>query len=128
MISLLATAFAILASLLAGIGLHGVIAYAVSRRTGEIGIRMALGATRQSVRRLVLRDGAWVVIPGAIIGLALAFAATRVVRSYLYGLNPADPFTLFAATAALLAVAAVAGLVPALRASRIDPLAALRHE
>jgi len=128
LISLLAGAFAALAVLLAGIGLYGVIAYAVSQRTGEIGIRMALGATRESVLRLVLRDGALVVIPGAIIGLGLAFAAARVIRSYLYGLNPADPFTLVSATAALLGVAAVAGLLPARRASRIDPLTALRRE
>ena len=126
--SLLAGGFAALAMLLAGIGLYGVIAYAVSRRTAEIGVRMALGATRQSIRRLVLRDSAVVVVPGAIIGLGLSFAATRVIQSNLYGLNPADPLTMAAATAALLAIAALAGLLPAQRASRVDPLAALRQE
>jgi predicted permease len=128
LISLLAGSFAASAVLLAGIGLYGVIAYAVSRRTSEIGVRMALGATRRSVRRLVLRDSALVVVPGAIVGLGLSFVATRLIRSMLYGLNPADPFTMAAATAALLAIAALASLLPAQRATRVDPLAALRHE
>jgi ABC-type lipoprotein release transport system permease subunit len=89
---------------------------------------MALGATRQSICRLILRDSAFIAIPGTIIGLGLAVAATRVIQSYLYGLDPADPLTLATATAALLAVAALASLLPAQRASRVNPLAALRHE
>jgi predicted permease len=128
LISFLAGSFAALAMLLAAIGLYGVIAYSVSRRTGEIGVRMALGATRRSIRRLVLRDGALVVLPGAFAGLGLALAATRVIRSFLYGLDPADPLTIAAATAALLAIGFLAGFLPAQRAARIDPLDALRHE
>ncbi len=128
LISFLAGSFAALAMLLAAIGLYGVIAYSVSRRTGEIGVRMALGATRQAVRRLVLRDSALMVIPGIIAGLGFSLLATRVIRSFLYGLNPSDPLTLAAATATLLAIAFLAAFLPAQRAGRIDPLAALRHE
>jgi predicted permease len=128
LMSLLAGGLATLAMVLAGIGLYGLIAYAVSRRTSELGIRMALGATPKSVHRLILRDSALVAIPGTVVGLGLAGATTGLLHSSLYGLEPADPLTMAAATAALLAIAALAGFLPARRASRIDPLAALRHD
>jgi predicted permease len=120
--------FGSLAVLLAAIGLYGVMAYSVTRRYREIGIRMALGAERGSVLWLVLRDTAWMIGIGALIGLPAAFGLTRLVESFLYGLTPQDPASIALATIGLLIVTGVAGYVPALRATRVDPLIALRHE
>ncbi len=120
--------FGALALLLAAIGLYGVLAYAVRRRTSEIGIRMALGADRTSVLWMVLRETVGLVLCGIAVGLPLALAATRLIGKFLFGLTPADPLTLAIAVVTLLATAAMAGFLPARRASSIDPMVALRYE
>jgi predicted permease len=128
MITVLATALAILALVLAAIGLFGVTAYSVSRRTGELGIRMALGAAPADVRGLVLTETTQLVAIGIGCGLAAALLLTSFAKNLLYGVRPTDQL-IFAASATLLAtVAAVAAYLPARRASQIDPMTALRHE
>jgi len=100
----------------------------VVRRTNEIGIRMALGAERRLILTLVMREVVLLVIAGAAIGIPLAIAATRLVASALFGVSPTDPATFAMATVIMLAVAAAAGYLPARRASRVDPMVALRYE
>jgi macrolide transport system ATP-binding/permease protein len=124
----LCTAFAILSLAIACIGLYGTLSYGVARRTNEIGIRMALGAQRGGVIGMILRDVLAMVFIGLAIGLPVALATSKFVGSFLYGMKPNDPLALTAAVAALLAAALAAGYAPARRASRIDPMAALRHE
>ena len=124
----LAAAFGLLALALACIGLYGLLAYTVARRTKEIGIRMALGARRLRVVALVLNGAARLVGIGIVLGVPAAWAASRWVESMLFGLKPGDPMTLAGAAVLLVAVAQVAACLPAWRASRVDPLAALRHE
>jgi predicted permease len=126
--SFLMAVFAITALLLAAIGIYGVVAYSVARRTREIGVRMALGATPSGVIALIVRQGSRPVVVGMALGLAGAFALTRALEGMLFGVTASDPLTFAGGTVALSAVAVVACLVPALRASRIDPLMALRHE
>src|SRR5262245_27705119 len=128
LVARLATFFGLLALLLACVGLYGVLSYAVARRTNEIGIRIALGAMRRDVIWLVLREALALVGAGVVIGLLASLAATRTVSTMLFGLKPNDPLTIAAATLLLLAVAASAGYVPARKASRVDPMAALREE
>jgi predicted permease len=117
-----------LATLLAMIGLYGVMAYSVSRRAREIGIRMALGALEGNVIWMVMREVLILAGVGVVVGLPLAFALSRVVQAQLFGVEPHDPMTLAVATIGVLGVACAAGYVPALRASRIDPMGALRHD
>ena len=124
----LSTFFAGLALLLACVGLYGVISYTVANRTREIGVRMALGARRSDVMELVLREGMLLVAIGLLVGIPLALASTRLLRSFLFGLNSTDPLSLIAVILLLGIVAAVAGFIPARRASRIDPMVALRYE
>jgi predicted permease len=124
----LATFSGLLALLLACVGLYGVLSHAVARRTNEIGVRMALGAMRGDVIWLVLREALALVGGGVVIGLLASLAATRTVSTMIFGLKPNDPLTIAAATLLLIAVAALAGYLPARRASRIDPMAALREE
>jgi putative ABC transport system permease protein len=113
---------------LASIGVYGVLSYAVSQRTQEIGVRMALGASRRKVLQLILSNGARLAAAGILCGMIGAFAVTRVVTSLLYNVSASDPFS-FVITAAFLAVVAtVASYVPARRATAVDPLAALRAE
>jgi putative ABC transport system permease protein len=120
--------FGALALVLAMIGLYGVMSYNVARRRNEIGIRMALGAEQSRVLRMVLREVAILIAAGIAIGLAAAIATTRFVETFLYGMKPNDPWTLALAAAALASVAALAGFLPARRASRLDPMTALREE
>ena len=124
----LSTLFAILALAIACVGLYGTVSYNVARRTNEIGIRMALGAHRAGVIRMILRDVLAMVFIGLAIGLPITLATSKFVASFLYGMKPNDPLALIAAVAAMLAAALLAGYAPARRASRIDPMAALRHE
>jgi predicted permease len=120
--------FGFLAALLATVGLYGVISYTVARRTNEIGIRMALGAQRGSVVGLIMREAGVLLSMGIVIGAALALAAARTAAALLFGLKPHDPLTILAAIGALALVAAAASFLPAHRASRLDPMAALREE
>jgi ABC-type antimicrobial peptide transport system permease subunit len=118
--------FGFLAALLATVGLYGVISYTVARRTNEIGIRMALGAQRGNVVGMIMGEAGFLLAIG--IGAALSLAAARTATSLLFGLKPHDPATLGLAVIALAAVAAAASFLPAHRASRLDPMAALREE
>lgn len=124
----LSSFFGVLALLLASIGLYGVMAYAVVRRTKEIGIRMALGAQPSSVRWMVLRETLGLVMAGVLIGVPTALAATRFISSLLYGLPPTDPITVSVAIIAIIVSAILAGFLPARTASRVDPLVALKYE
>ena len=128
LIATLAAFFGLLALVLASIGLYGVMSYAVARRTSEIGVRMALGARRLDVVGMVLRETMLMVAVGVAVGLPVALATSRFVSSRLYGLSSNDPLSIVAATLILLAVAALAGTLPAHRASRVDPTTALRYE
>jgi predicted permease len=120
--------FAGLAILLAAIGTYGVISYGVSQRTPEFGLRMALGAQRADVMRLVLMQGSMLVVTGAVAGVVLALALGRVMKSLIYGVRPDDPMTFFAVAGIVLAVALVASYLPARRAAKADPMRALRAE
>jgi len=127
-ISVLSTAFASLATLLAAIGLYGVLAYTVAQRTKEIGLRMALGAAPARVRGMVLRQVGKMTLVGGVIGLAAALAIGKSAEALLYQLQGYDPAVLTASGIALAIVAMGAGFVPALRASQVDPMRALRYE
>ena len=120
--------FGLLALLLACIGIYGLISYAVARRIPEMGIRMALGARRASVVWLVLREALILVLIGLVIGIPLEAAAARLVTSLLFGVSPTDPAMLAATAVLMLSIAVVAAYLPARRASRVDPTAALRYE
>jgi predicted permease len=128
MISTLAAAFAVLATMLAGIGLYGVLAYTVAQRTREIGVRMALGADAVRVRSMVLRQVGVMTAIGGVFGLAAAFGLGRLAQSLLYQMEGSDPLVFGLATVVLVLVAFAAGYVPAARAAKIDPMLALRYE
>jgi predicted permease len=120
--------FSALAVLLACLGLYGVISYTASRRTGEMGLRLALGASRSDVLSMILGESMWLVIAGLVIGVAVILSSSRLIASALYGVSPADPLTITAAIALMAGVALLAALLPARRASRVDPMVALRYE
>jgi len=128
MISTLAAAFAALATALAAIGLYGVLAYSVAQRTREIGVRMALGADGGRVRGMVLRQVGVMIVIGGVIGVAAAIGLGIYARSRLFGLTPSDPAVIASAAVFLSVVALGAGFIPALRASRVSPMQALRYE
>jgi ABC-type antimicrobial peptide transport system permease subunit len=128
LIATLTSFFSGLAMLMACLGLYGLMAYAAARRTNEIGVRMALGATRGAVLRMVLTESLMTVAAGIAIGVPVALAAARMISSRLFGISATDPLTIAAATLLLTAVAALAGFLPARRASKVDPMVALRYE
>jgi len=128
LVALLAVSFGVLATLLAAIGLYGVLAYATAQRTREIGIRMALGAKRGEVVRMVLRDVVWLAGVSLAVTLPVAILLSRLIRSQLYGVSPADPFILAVGTLAVALVALIAALLPARRAASVEPMQALRME
>jgi predicted permease len=128
LVAALSIAFGILATLLAALGIYGLMSYAVAQRTREIGIRVALGAQGRGVLLMVLEEVLLLTFLGVAVGLPSGFALGRLVESELYGLSARDPMTLLAATTSLLAAAILAGYLPAARASRVDPIVALRHE
>jgi ABC-type antimicrobial peptide transport system permease subunit len=124
----LSTAFATIGLLLACVGLYGTIAYTVAQRTSEIGVRIALGAARENIIRMILSETLYVVIIGIAVGVPSAMLFTRLLKSQLYQLSPHDFATMIGAVAVLLAVTFAAGLIPAKRAAAIDPAVALRHD
>jgi ABC-type antimicrobial peptide transport system permease subunit len=126
--ALLSSAFGALALLLACVGLYGTIGYAVARRTAEIGVRMALGAERGRILRMILSEVSFVVLAGILIGLPVSWATAKLLNHQLYGLSPHDPLTILGSSLAILAITLLAGYLPARRASKINPMAALRYE
>jgi ABC-type antimicrobial peptide transport system permease subunit len=125
---LLLVLFALTATLIATCGIYGLMAYAVTQRRREIGVRMALGATRRDVLRLVLARALRIVVVGVVVGLAGAVAVTRALQTFLFGVTPTDPIAFTVVTLLLMAVGLMAAWLPARRATRIDPWAALRAE
>ena len=127
-LSFLSTLFSALATLLCSMGIYGLIAYSVSRRTREIGVRFAIGARKMDVAKLFLRESMMLVLAGILVGIPLALVCTRVLKSLLYGVAPSDPFTLAWTIAIFVAAGLAASLLPVLKAARIEPLEALRYE
>jgi ABC-type antimicrobial peptide transport system permease subunit len=128
MLSMLTGSFAALATVLAALGLYGVLAFNVARRTREIGIRMALGANAGHVRRLVVRDVLLMIGIGGLVGVASAAAAGKAIESVLYQMKPWDPAVYGAAAGILGTIAVLAAYIPARRATTVDPMVALRYE
>jgi predicted permease len=124
----LTSGFGVLALVLACVGIYGIMAYSVTQRTSEIGIRMALGARPQSVRRMVLREASWMVVIGVLLGLGAALALARTIAAMLYGLKPWDPATFLLSSVLLILAALGASWIPARRAAGVEPMLALRHE
>jgi len=128
MLTFLAALFSALVTLLCGMGVYGLIAYAISRRTREIGVRFAIGAQKADVAKLFLRESGALIAAGVLVGIPLALASARILKSLLYGVEPSDTFTMLSAIAIFLAAGALASLLPVRKATRIEPLRALRYE
>jgi putative ABC transport system permease protein len=126
--SLLLTTFALLALVLTAVGIYGVMAYAVTQRTHELGLRMALGARSREIMRLVMRQGARIMIIGVVLGVAGALALSRVMANFVFGVQPRDPVTFVFVTAFVALIALLASFIPARRATKVNPMVALRHE
>jgi putative ABC transport system permease protein len=124
----LMVSFGSLALLMAGVGIYGVLSYSVSQRTREIGIRMALGASQAQILRFIMRQGVILSLAGVVVGVLAALASMRLIRSLLFGVSATDAATYILVPAVLLMVALAATFIPARRATRVDPLNALRHE
>jgi ABC-type antimicrobial peptide transport system permease subunit len=122
------SSFGMLALALASVGIYGVMAYSVANRTNEIGIRLALGAQPRQVLTMILREATWISLAGITVGLVAALLLARLVKSMLYGLQPADPISLISGAALLIAVGLAASWLPARRAASVQPVEALRHE
>jgi ABC-type antimicrobial peptide transport system permease subunit len=127
-VTFLATSFGVLAALMAAIGIYGVLAYATAQRTREIGIRIAMGASRNQVLRMVLADVTQLAAVGLAVGLPLAFVLSRLVREQLFGVSTYDPLTLCCVCGLIVFVAVIAAALPARRAAKVDPMVALRYE
>jgi ABC-type antimicrobial peptide transport system permease subunit len=128
LIAILGTAFSVLAMLLAAIGLYGVMAYSVARRTAEIGIRLALGAMPRQVLQLIMKEVLLLATAGVLIGLPAAYVLARLLESQLYGVRAGNPASFCLSVGILVAAAAIAGIIPAWRATTVDPKDALRYE
>ena len=128
MFATLTSGFGLLALSLACVGIYGIMAYTVAQRTNELGLRLALGAERRQVRGMVLRETTWLAVSGIVIGISVALAVSQLIKSLLYGVQPADPVSLAVAAGLLFFVAIAAGWIPAARASSVEPMEALRHE
>jgi putative ABC transport system permease protein len=126
--TLLLTLFASLALVLAAIGIYGVMSYSVTQRTHEIGVRMALGAQQNDVLRMIVINAMWLAVIGVVAGLVGSLIATRLLSGLLFEVNPTDPVTFLVITAILGLIALIAGFIPARRATRVDPIVALRYE
>jgi putative ABC transport system permease protein len=127
-LTLLFTAFALLGLILGAVGIYGIVSYSVTQRTHEIGIRMALGATARNVLSLIVKNGLALVLTGIVIGVGSAFMLTRFLATLLFGVQPTDSVTFLVVSAVFFVIAMIAALIPALRATRVDPLIALRYE
>jgi len=125
---LVLASFAVLALILAGVGLYGLISFMTAQRKYEVGIRMALGADRRDVLNLIIRQGMALTLIGVVIGLLASFAFTRLMQRLLFGIRPTDPVTFAVITFVLSAVPFLACYIPARRATKVDPMVALRHE
>jgi ABC-type antimicrobial peptide transport system permease subunit len=128
LVLLLAVSFGVLAALLSGVGIYGVLAYSTTQRTREIGIRIALGSSRLAISRIILADVLLLAGLGIVVALPVAFGLTRLIKSQLFGVSPADPMSLVSAVVLVTLVAIIAALIPAQRAATIDPTKALRTE
>jgi putative ABC transport system permease protein len=125
---LLFALFALIAMVLAALGIYGVMAYSVAERTHEVGIRMALGAQQSDLLGLIIKNGLLLTLIGVAIGLAIAFALTRLMTTLLFGVTPTDAITFASVSGFLILVALIACYIPARRATKVDPLVALRYE
>jgi predicted permease len=128
MFAALTAGFGVLALALASVGIYGIMAYSVTNRRNEIGIRLALGAQPGQVRGMILRESTWLAVAGIVVGVGAALLLTRLVKSMLYGIQPDDPMTMVGGVLVLLVVALAAGWIPARRAAGVQPMEALRHE